>query len=74
MIIDIILDRYDAEKYNDFNFNAHNFYYDIFQYGEIGHDITRAMDAGSEEDTKNALCAYILNYGYNTKIIDYTHG
>lgn len=71
MIIDRILDRYDNEKDNDFNYNAHDFYYSVFEYGRIGHDITRAMDAGSEDDTRRALCDYIRKNGYNAKIIDY---
>ena len=71
MIIDRILDRYDAEKYNDFEYNAHDFYYSVFEYGRIGHNITRAMDAGTEEDTRQALCDYIRNNQYNPKIITY---
>lgn len=71
MIIDCILDRYDAEKYGDFDYNAHNFYYDILGYGRIGDEITRAMDGGTEQDTQRALCDYIINNDYNPKIIDY---
>ena len=48
MIIDYILDRRDAEKYGDFEYNAHDFYYGIFGYGRIGDGITRAMDGGTE--------------------------
>lgn len=71
MIIDVILDRYDNEKYNDFNYNAHDFYYNIFGYGRIGDEITRAMDAGTEDDTRRALCEYIRKNEYNPKIMDY---
>ena len=71
MIIDVILDRYDNEKYGDYDYNAHDFYYNIFEYGRIGHDITRAMDGGTENDTRRALCDYVLKNGYNPKIIDY---
>lgn len=71
MIIDRILDRYDAEKYNDFDYNAHDFYIEVFEYGQIGWNITRAMDGGTEEDTRQALCDYIRNNQYNPRIIDY---
>lgn len=71
MIIDRILDRRDAEKYGDFEYNAHDFYFDVFDYGRIGHDITRAMDAGTEEDTRRALCDYVIKNEYNPLICDY---
>lgn len=72
MIIDCILDRYDAEKnYNDFDYCARDFYYAIFEYGKIGHGITRAMDGGEENDTRRELCEYIDKGGYNPKIKDF---
>lgn len=71
MIIDKILDRYDNEKYGDFEYNAHDFYFDIFDYGRIGDNITRAMDGGTEEDTQNALAEYITKNEYNPRIIDW---
>ena len=71
MIIDKILDRYDAEKYGDFEYNAHDFYFEVFQYGDIGDDITMAMDYGTEEDVKQALTRYILQNEYNPLIIGY---
>lgn len=72
MIIDCILDRYDAEKkYNDFDYCAHDFYYSVFEYGEIGHGITRAIDGGEESDTRSELCDYIDKCGYNPKIKDF---
>ena len=71
MIIDKILDRYDAEKYGDFEYNAHDFYFDIFDYGRIGHGITRAMDGGTEDDTRRALCEYVTRNEYNPRICDY---
>ena len=71
MIIDLILDRRDAEKYGDFEYNARAFYFGVMGYGEIGHEITRAMDGGTESDTKRALCDYIDNNEYNPKIKDY---
>lgn len=71
MIIDCILDRYDGEKYNDFNYNAHDFYIDILGYGRIGDGITAAMDYGTEDNVKNALCEYIRKNEYNPNIIKY---
>lgn len=64
MIIDCILDRkyddelmeqgYDSVRYpngevRSLKYDAHKFYYDVFRYGEIGHEITRAMDGGTEQ-------------------------
>jgi hypothetical protein len=71
MIIDLILDRYDDERRGDFDYNAHDFYIAAMGYGRIGDEITRAMDGGTEADTKNALCAYIDNNDYNPRIKDY---
>lgn len=33
--------------------------------------ISRAMDSGTEQDVKDALCAYITNCNYNPEICDY---
>lgn len=70
MIIDLILDRKDGQRYD-----AHDFYYNIMGYGEIwpnlADPITGAMDEGEEQDVKNALCAYIRNNDYNPAICDY---
>lgn len=66
MIIDLILDRKDGEEYT-----AEQFYRDVFDYGEIGWDITRAMDEGEEEDVKKALKKYIVEQGYNIEICKY---
>ena len=71
MIIDKILDRYDAEKYGDFSYCAHDFYIDVLAYGGIGNDITAAMDYGTEKDVTRALCEYIEKGGYNPGICDY---
>ena len=71
MIIDLILDRKDDEKEGFFFYNAHDFYYDVMGYGEIGDDITRAMDCGTEEDVKKALCEYVIHNEYNPAICDY---
>ena len=66
MIIDLILDR----PYNR-TYRAAAFYRDVMLYGEVGHDITRAMDYGTEDDVKRALCAYIINQGYSLDCIKY---
>lgn len=67
MIIDIILDRKDGEPYN-----AKRFYLDIMGYADIWPDlanpITRAMDGGTNEDVRAALCNYIDECGYNPEI------
>lgn len=72
MIIDLILDRKDNEKYYEKDlYNSHDFYYDVLRYGEIGDEITRALDFGTESDVKKALCNYIYNNEYNVNICDY---
>lgn len=71
MIIDRILDRRDNERYNDFNYNAHDFYLDVLSYGRTGDEITTAMDYLKEEDVKKALCNYIDNNEYNPLIKNY---
>ncbi len=68
MIIDLILDRKDGDPYSD-----RKFYFDVLRYGEIGDDITRAFDYGTESDIKRALCDYIDNSEYNPKIKDYVN-
>lgn len=68
MIIDLILDRKDGDPYVD-----RKFYFDVLGYGEIGDDITRAMDYGTERDVKKALCDYIDNNEYNPAIKNYIH-
>ena len=66
MIIDIILDRKDGKTYD-----AKKFYDDISEYGNTGWGITSALDGGTNEDVQNALCDYVLAYGYNESICDY---
>lgn len=72
MIIDIILDRKDGEPYD-----AKKFYLDIMGYSETWPDladpITRAMDGGTNEDVRKALCDYIVSQGYNPFICDYVN-
>ena len=66
MIIDLILDRKDGYKYN-----VEDFYRDCVEYGEVGFEITRALDSGTEKDVKQALCNYIIENGYNKNICKY---
>ena len=72
MIIDLILDRRDNEKYygNDI-YKPRDFYREVMCYGEIGHNITESMDYGSNSDVQNSLCEYINNNEYNPDICDY---
>lgn len=58
MIIDKILDRKDGEKYN-----AREFYL-YCNSDEIGWDIARAMDAGTNEDVIAEIDLYLVNNGY----------
>jgi len=86
MIIDLILDRRDDEKDIEngitevtmFNgetrslyYSPRKFYHNIMSYGEIGYEISRAMDYGTNKDVQKALCNYIVNNDYNTDICDY---
>lgn len=70
MIIDEILDRKEGSAYS-----AHDFYMYCMKssaiFGGIGDKITRALDYGTENDIKRALCDYVLKNGYNPKICDY---
>lgn len=66
MIIDKILDRKDGVPYK-----PDRFYRDILPYGKIGHGITAAMDYGTENDVKTALCEYIIGNNYNPEICGY---
>ena len=54
MIIDLILDRQEGTPYE-----PKTFYNSCMNYGSIADEITRAMDAGTEENIKAALCTYI---------------
>lgn len=68
MIIDLILDRKDGTPYE-----PKRFYNSCMNYGgKFADEITRAMDAGTEEDVKAALCAYI-DGEYNPEIKNYIH-
>jgi hypothetical protein len=64
MVVDCILDRKDGSPYN-----PREFYQDMLAYE--ANDISRAMDEGTEEDVKKALCDYIKFNDYNPAICDY---
>ena len=72
MIIDLILDRKDNEVFDGVDtYNANDFYFDCLAYGNIGDDITEAIDYGTEAQVKCALCKYIDVNEYNPEIKDY---
>lgn len=64
MVVDCILDRKDGSPYN-----PREFYQDMLAYE--ADEISRAMDEGTEEDVKKALCDYITFNEYNPDICDY---
>ena len=66
MIIDRILDRKEGEAYS-----PKQFYMDCMDYGEVGHDIARAMDFGTERQVKAALFQYLIDNEYNPEICYY---
>lgn len=69
MIIDLILDRKNGATYN-----AEDFYRDIIGYEnifELSHDISVALDFGSNEDVQQALCKYIDDHNYNPDLKQY---
>lgn len=75
MIIDLILDRKDNEKATGRDtYNAGDFYREVMEYEsifEMPRDISRAMDYGTEDDVKRALCNYIDREEYNPEIKNY---
>ena len=67
MIIDLILDRKGGSSYK-----AKEFYNNVMAYEEgTDYKISRALDGGTEEDVRKALCDYIINNEYNPKICNY---
>lgn len=73
MIIDLILDRKDNTDEGIDIYNAHDFYVECMEYGEVANGITSAMDYGTEKEVKEELCNYIIYNGYNEKICDYVN-
>lgn len=76
MIIDLILDRKedDLHGYTD-RYDPHKFYIDCIGYSNsfdgIGDKILDAMDNGTENDVRKALCNYVKDGGYNLEICKY---
>lgn len=57
-------------------YNARKFYHGVMQYingcgDRYAEKITAAMDYGTEEEVKKALCEYITECEYNHEICDY---
>lgn len=75
MIIDLILDRKDNEKATGCDtYDARDFYREVMEYEDIfemPRDISQAMDYGTENDVKKALCGYIDKNDYNPEIKKY---
>lgn len=61
----------DLRKCYTYKYTPHGFYIEVMGYGDVGEDITRAMDFGEEADVKRALCDYIDRQEYNPNIKDY---
>ena len=72
MIIDLIFDRKDNEEaFGQDLYSSLDFYYEIRDYEEIfglNGDISKAMDYGTENDVKKALCD---KNDYNPEIKEY---
>ena len=71
MIIDLILDRKDWAEDGVKNYDPARFYRWVVDYGDIGQDISAAMDYGTESDVKAALCAYVIDNDYNPAVCGY---
>ena len=67
MIIDLILDRRADDVYGD-SYNPELFRTEVREYEEFldpcDMPITKALESGDEEKVREALCAYIIYYGY----------
>lgn len=73
MIIDCILDRFDNEQfYEDFEYDAKDFYFEILAYHpifpELAQPILEAMDWGDNDDVVRELCNYITEQNYNHEL------
>lgn len=74
MIIDKILDRKDDDARGRwYEYNARDFYFYLMRGGsEYDERISRALDAGTNEDIQRELIIYCVECGYNIpEIIDY---
>ncbi len=77
MIIDLILDRkYNEETTGYDAYDPYEFYREVMSYEsifELPRDISSALDYGTEDDVRNALCKYIDDQQYNPNIKDYVN-
>ena len=82
MVIDLILDRRCGDVYEDETgarmvrwdgspdeYDPREFYHDVMCYQN--DEISRAMDFGTEESVKAALCRYVIGNGYNPAVCGY---
>lgn len=69
MLIDLILDRKDGDKYVVRDLYDYVSDYDIPDYQAVA----RALDAGTEADVISALCDYISHENYNPEICNYIY-
>ena len=67
--------KYPNGELRPLEYDPRKFYNAILQYISEPEDhatkITRAMDVGTEQDVKDALCAYVTGCNYNPDICDY---
>ena len=68
--------QYPDGKLVELKYNPRKFYHKVMGYidgaGDVYADkITYAMDYGTEENVKSALCEYVINNEYNPEICDY---
>lgn len=77
MIIDLILDRKYNEKTTGYDtYDPYEFYREVMSYEsifELPRDISSALDYGTEDDVRNALCKYIDDQQYNPDIKNYVN-
>ena len=77
MIIDLILDRKDNEEATGYDtYDPYEFYREVMSYEsifEMPRDISAALDYGTEDDVRKALCDYIDREQYNSDIKDYVN-
>lgn len=67
MVIDFILDRKEGTYYDPYDFYSYLMQFENPEYQAISY----AMDYGTEQDVKKALCNYIDGEGYNPDIKDF---
>lgn len=70
MVIDAILDRKEGAKYDPEEFYRYVRDEESVFYGK-DQPISRALDSGTDDDVKGALCKYITDNGYSPDICDY---